>query len=66
MNLHTAIELKLQDGDYVTVQQGEASLDLPFSLNEKVANDCVFINAGVIGSEKLGVSSGEINVKKKG
>ena len=66
MNSDTAAELKLQDGDYVTVQQGEASLDLPFSLNEKVANDCVFINAGVIGSEKLGVSSGEINVKKKG
>ncbi len=66
INSHTAARLGLQTGDQVLVKQGQASLSLPLNLNEKVANNCVLIDAGVVGSEKLGVSFGEINIEKKG
>ena len=65
VNSHTAAALELVAGEHVVVAQDGIELELPLILDEHVADDCIFIAAGIVGSEKLGVSFGEITIRKK-
>lgn len=65
INQQTADKLQVREGERVTVQQDNASVELPIIIDSRGVNDCVYIAAGVVGSELLGSVSGSISISKK-
>jgi NADH-quinone oxidoreductase subunit G len=57
-------ELGLKEGDAVRVTQDGQSIDLPATLEAKLANGAVRISAGTLASAKLGSMFGPVTVSK--
>lgn len=57
-------ELGLKEGDAVRVTQDGQSVDLPATLEAKLANGAVRISAGTLASAKLGSMFGPVTVSK--
>jgi len=56
--------LELADGDRLTVSQGGGSAEFAVRVDPRVADDCVWLSAGVAGSERLGPAFGELGVAR--
>jgi NADH-quinone oxidoreductase subunit G len=54
----------LADGDAVAVMQGENRATLPLKIDVRVPDGCVWVSAGVPGSETLGGQFGEVTLEK--
>jgi NADH-quinone oxidoreductase subunit G len=65
INQATADSLQLKAGDRVHVNQGDAEFDLPVIIDNRGVTDCVYITAGVVGSEQLGAVSSTVELRKK-
>jgi NADH-quinone oxidoreductase subunit G len=57
-------ELGLKEGDAVRVTQGAQSVDLPVTLEAKLAQGAVRISAGTLASAQLGSMFGSVTVSK--
>lgn len=65
LNQAMADKHQLQAGDHVNVCQDNLCVPLPVIIDNRGADGCVYIAAGVCGSEELGSVSGPIELKKK-
>ena len=65
LNEATAKKLQVTAGEQVSVCQDDICVALPVIIDSRGANDCVYIAAGVCGSEDLGSVSGPVVIKKK-
>jgi NADH-quinone oxidoreductase subunit G len=52
----------VQDGDTVTVQQGEASTTMTVEISERVPDGCVWLQAGTAASAALGAAFGSVTL----
>jgi len=64
INADTASQLGLTDGGSAVLRQGEGELTLPLIVDERVPANCVWMPAGVPGSELLGESFGVVSLEK--
>jgi NADH-quinone oxidoreductase subunit G len=64
VNPALAQALGLEDGDSVTIRQGEGELTLLLGLDERVPGNCVWMPTGVPGSELLGEGFGAVSLEK--
>jgi NADH-quinone oxidoreductase subunit G len=60
-----AQQLNLKEGEEVSVCQADICVSLPVIIDNRGANDCVYIAAGVCGSEELGSVTGPVVINKK-
>ncbi len=54
INSTLAKKLKLEDGQKVTAKQGENSSDIIISIDDKIADNCVYLPAGIAAASSLG------------
>jgi len=59
-----ADSLSLADGDRIKITQGEDSAEMSVSVDDCVADNCVWLPAGISDSAGLGCSFAEISVEK--
>jgi NADH-quinone oxidoreductase subunit G len=59
-----AASLGLEDGDEVTVRQGDSSLRVAASVDPALVSGCVRLAAGVAATAELGAMYGEVEVSK--
>jgi NADH-quinone oxidoreductase subunit G len=64
MNTALATALSLDDGARACLTQGDASVLLPVRIDDGVADNCVWLPAGVPESAGLGCSFAEVSVEK--
>jgi NADH-quinone oxidoreductase subunit G len=64
MNASLAAGLSLEDGARARVTQGDASVELPVRIDDSVADNSVWLPAGVPESAALGCSFAEVGVEK--
>jgi len=64
MNEQTLQQQNLSAGDTVRITQGAAVTDMTVSVDNAVADDCVWIAAGLESGEKLGALYGSLQVEK--
>ena len=64
MNAETAASLALEDGMQARLVQGDTRVELPVRIDDCVANQCVWLPAGVPESTALGCSFAEVRVEK--
>ncbi len=62
INSRLADSLGLADADKVIAQQGDASMALPLAIDERVADDCVLIQAKSQATSSLGAWYGDISL----
>ncbi len=58
------LELGLKEGDVVRVSQGAHSVDMPATLEAKLAPGAVRVSAGTLASSKLGAMFGPVTISK--
>ena len=58
------LELGLKEGDVVRVSQGAHSVDMPATLEAKLAPCAVRVSAGTLASSKLGAMFGPVTISK--
>ena len=63
-NASVAGKAGVADGDKVAVVQGEYRAELALSVDARVPDGCVWVPAGVPGSESLGDQFGELSLEK--
>jgi len=59
-----AVRLDLRDGEQVTVRQSGAALGLPVVIDPRIADGCVWIPAGVVGSVGLGANGASVEITR--
>ncbi len=64
MNAETAAGLSVEDGSTVCLSQGDGRVELPVRIDDCVADQCVWLPAGVAESVPLGCSFAEVSVEK--
>ncbi len=64
MNATVAGQLGVVDGQEVTARQDGAALRLPVVIDERIADGCVWIPAGVAGSVGLGANGAAIEITR--
>lgn len=65
LNQAMADKYDVQAGEEVSVCQDDICVPLPVIIDNRGVNDCVYIAAGVCGSEDLGSVTGQVQIKKK-
>jgi NADH-quinone oxidoreductase subunit G len=60
-----AARLGIADGDRVTVGQGDGGGSFPVARDDRVPDGCVWLPAGVPGTEGLGAAFGELSVARE-
>lgn len=64
LNTQLAQRLQLQQDELVAVKQGEGKAQLPVTIDDRIANDCVWIPAGWELTSALGAAFGEVEIHK--
>ena len=64
INSHMAQQFGIRESDMVLVEQDEVSVELPVTIDERVADQCVLIHAAQPCHAKLGDWSGMITLSK--
>src|SRR3569623_2366621 len=59
-----AARLDLRDGEQVTVRQSGAALGLPVVIDPRIADGCVWIPDGVVGSVGLGANGASVEITR--
>jgi NADH-quinone oxidoreductase subunit G len=62
MNAAQAASSSVQDGNTVTVKQGDASTTMTVEISERVPYGCVWLQGGTDASAALGASFGEVSL----
>ena len=62
INAAQAGQSGVQDGSTVSVKQGDASTTMTVEISERVADGCVWLQAGTDASAALGASFGEVSL----
>jgi NADH-quinone oxidoreductase subunit G len=52
------------DGDKVAILQGDGRVEMVLKVDDDIPDGCVWVAAGVPGSESLGDQFGEISLEK--
>jgi NADH-quinone oxidoreductase subunit G len=66
LNPRQAERSGVNDGDTVTVRQGEASTVMDVCIEERVADGCIRIQAGTEAAARLGAASGTVTLERTG
>lgn len=64
VNASVAEQVGASDGDTIAVVQGEGRAEMALRVDSQVPDGCVWVPAGVPGSESLGDQFGEISLEK--
>ena len=64
LNSRLAERSGVRDGDTVTVSQGSASAVMDVCIDERVADGCLWIQAGTVASASLGAAFGPVAIER--
>lgn len=64
MNDKEAEKQGISEADTIAISQGEQLIELPFEVDNMIADGCIYVTAGIEATSQLGVSFGFVTVQE--